>query len=88
MYERDYAVTLTSTATHLDAFEDALDSLGGDSVLLGSVETGCAALVFTVTAVDPADAVETGIEVLRDRGVSVPDGASVSVLQHEIEGAA
>lgn len=87
MFEREYAVTLTSTAHHLDAFEDALDWLG-DAVLIGSPETGCAALVFTVVAVDPADAVKTGVELLRGRGVEVPDGASVTVLQHEIEGAA
>lgn len=87
MFEREYAVTLTSTAVHLDAFEDALDALP-DAVLIGSPETGCAALVFTVVAVDPADAVTVGLMVLRDKGVTMPDGASVTVLQHEVEGAA
>lgn len=85
MYQnREYAVTVTAAAASLDAFEAALDHLP-EGCLLGSDQTGCAALVFTVAATDPLAAVARGLVVLREEGVEVPDGASLTVLEHRAE---
>jgi hypothetical protein len=84
--QREYAVTLTGSEAYLGAFEDAIDALpeGG---MLGAPGFGCAALLFTVHASDPEHALEAAITYLRGVGLAVPNGASLSVLEHETEAA-
>lgn len=80
---RDYAVTLTGSAADLDAFEDALESGLPEVCMLGGPGFGAVALVFTVEAVDPTGALAVATSWLRNAEVVVPDGASLSVLEHE-----
>lgn len=87
MRHTDYAVTLAASSASLDTFEAALDRLP-EACLLGSDETGCAALVFTVSAAGPLDAVERGMALLREEDVEVPNGASLTVLEHTLEATA
>lgn len=87
MRHTDYAVTLAASSASLDAFEAALDRLP-EACLVGSDETGCAALIFTVSAVDPLDAAARGMALLREEDVEVPNGASLTVLEHVLEASA
>jgi hypothetical protein len=82
--QREYAVTLTGSEGDLAAFEAAIDRVeeGG---MLGAPGFGCAALLFTVFASDAEHALEAAIVHLRSVGLVIPNGASLSVLEHEPE---
>jgi hypothetical protein len=81
---RDYSITLTtpSTADVLAALEAGLDFLP-DSVLIGGTRSECAGLLFTVSSPSPSQALTDAAALLVRAGVKVPDGASLSVLEHK-----
>ncbi len=85
--DREYAVTLTGREPDWDTYETALDRLP-DACLLGGPGFDTCALVFSVVAISPALALAEGAAMLAALGVEVPDGASLSTLEHEAESAA
>lgn len=87
MQDHEYAVTLASGAADLDAFEDVLDRLP-EACLIGSVATGTAALVFTAVATSPAECGRVALTMLDAVGLAVPNGSSLTILEHETGAAA